>query len=99
MPGGPAAQVRTLLVSGSSGLIGSEVVAHFAPRGWRVFGFDNNMRADFFGPPGDTRWNRKRLVETFPTFTHTELDIRSRAGVLKLVADLKPELVVHAAAQ
>lgn len=89
----------TLLVTGSSGLIGSEVVSHFALAGWRVYGVDNNQRADFFGPQGDTRWNQKRLVETFPVFTHIELDIRDRVGVLKLVADLKPDLIVHAAAQ
>ncbi|HET6573944.1 MAG TPA: NAD-dependent epimerase/dehydratase family protein, partial [Fimbriiglobus sp.] len=79
--------MRTLLVTGSSGLIGSEVVAHFAPAGWRVFGVDNNQRADFFGPQGDTRWNQKRLAETHPTFTHVELDIRDRDGVLRLLAD------------
>jgi CDP-paratose 2-epimerase len=89
----------SLLVTGSSGLIGSEVVAHFAPAGWRVFGVDNNQRADFFGPQGDTRWNQRRLVEAHPTFTHVELDVRDRAGVLKLVAELKPDLLVHAAAQ
>ena len=90
---------RTLLVTGSSGLIGSEVVAHFAPQGWRVVGADNNQRADFFGPQGDTRWNQKRLVDAHPTFSHAELDIRDRAGVLKLIADVKPDLIVHAAAQ
>jgi len=87
------------LVTGSSGLIGSEVVSHFAPAGWRVFGVDNNQRADFFGPQGDTRWNQRRLAETFPSFTHVELDIRNRDGVLKVLADLKPDLVVHTAAQ
>jgi CDP-paratose 2-epimerase len=89
---------RTLLVTGSSGLIGSEVVSHFAP-GWRVFGVDNNQRAEFFGPPADTRWNQRRLIETFPSFMHTELDIRNRAGVLKLLAEVKPDLIVHTAAQ
>jgi CDP-paratose 2-epimerase len=49
--------VKKLLVTGSSGLIGSEVVAYFAANGWEVHGVDNNMRADFFGPQGDTRWN------------------------------------------
>src|SRR5580658_4768176 len=88
-----------LLVTGSSGLIGSEVVAHFATAGWRVFGVDNNQRADFFGPQGDTRWNQRRLGETFPSFAHVELDIRDREGVQRLVADLKPALIVHAAAQ
>ncbi len=90
---------RVLLVTGSSGLIGSEVVAHFAPEGWRVFGVDNNQRADFFGPQGDTRWNQRRLTEAFPSFTHVELDIRHRDAVQRLLAELKPDLLVHAAAQ
>jgi len=56
-----------LLVTGSSGLIGSEVVAFFASRGEEVHGVDNNQRADFFGPGGDPRWNQHRLVKTFLT--------------------------------
>jgi CDP-paratose 2-epimerase len=89
----------TLLVTGSSGLIGSEVVTYFAPMVSKVFGLDNNQRADFFGPEGDTRWNQKRLLKSFSNFTHCELDIRNREGVLKLVADLRPNMIVHAAAQ
>jgi CDP-paratose 2-epimerase len=91
--------MNALLVTGSSGLIGSEVVAHFAAKGWQVYGLDNNQRADFFGPAGDTRWNQARLAETFPHFTHVELDVRNRGEVLKLIADLKPRLIVHTAAQ
>ncbi|GEM_PF-5630880 len=53
---------RTALVTGSSGLIGSEVVDYFCRLGWSVHGMDNNMRADFFGPGGDTRWNQRRLI-------------------------------------
>jgi len=48
--------MKTLLVTGSSGLIGSEVCVHFAERGWRVVGLDNNQREVFFGPQGDTSW-------------------------------------------
>jgi CDP-paratose 2-epimerase len=80
-------------------LIGSEVVAHFAHQGWRVHGVDNNARADFFGPAGDTRWNQKRLVQTYPRFTHVELDIRNRDGVVRMMFELKPDLVLHTAAQ
>jgi CDP-paratose 2-epimerase len=43
-----------VLVTGSSGLIGSEAVRHFDRRAARVYGIDNNMRAEFFGPGGDT---------------------------------------------
>jgi CDP-paratose 2-epimerase len=88
-----------LLVTGSSGLIGSEVVAYFAEDGYDVHGVDNNMRADFFGPKGDTRWNQQRLLERYRSFRHHELDIRDRSGVLALLEVLGPDLVVHAAAQ
>jgi CDP-paratose 2-epimerase len=90
---------HTLLVTGSSGLIGSEVVSHFASKGWNVVGVDNNQRADFFGPQGDTRWNQRRLQSAFPSFRHAELDIRDRSGIARLVQDVAPELIVHAAAQ
>jgi len=70
---------RTLLVTGASGLIGSEVCVHFAQRGWRVVGVDNNQRAVFFGPQGDTRWNQRCLQEQLgERFQHSELDIRDR---------------------
>ena len=91
--------IRNLLVTGSSGLIGSEVVEHFSQEGWTVHGVDNNMRADFFGPGGDTRWNTRRLKEQYPTFQHHELDIRDRAGVLALLKELRPNAIVHTAAQ
>jgi len=88
-----------LLVTGSSGLIGSEVVAYFCKLGWEVHGVDNNMRADFFGPGGDTRWNQQRLAAEHPAFHHHELDIRNRPGVLACLQELTPNMIVHTAAQ
>ena len=90
---------KVLLVTGSSGLIGSEVSVYFAREGWQVHGVDNNQRAVFFGPQGDTRWNQARLSRELPGFTHHELDIRDRAGVLALVKAVRPAAVVHTAAQ
>jgi CDP-paratose 2-epimerase len=91
---------KTILVTGSSGLIGSEVCAYFARElGYQVHGLDNNQRAVFFGPQGDTRWNQRRLQENLQGFVHHELDIRDRAGVLALVRELKPAAIVHTAAQ
>ena len=92
-------KTQKLLVTGSNGLIGSEMVTHFHDLGWVVHGLDNNMRADFFGPQGDTRWNQERLLRQCPRFTHHELDIRDRSGVLELLEQLRPDAVIHAAAQ
>lgn len=91
--------MRRLLVTGSSGLIGSEVSLHFARLGWAIHGIDNNQRAVFFGPEGDTRWNQRRLEERILDFRHHELDIRNRAGVLELLETLRPDAIVHTAAQ
>lgn len=91
--------MRTLLVTGSSGLIGSEVASYFSNRGWDVHGIDNDMRAVFFGPAGSTRWNQHRLAAALPRFTHHELDIRDRTGVDALIGMLRPDAIVHTAAQ
>ena len=88
-----------ILVTGSSGLIGSEVVTYFDQLGWEVHGVDNNMRADFFGIQGDTRWNRERLQRECPGFVHHEVDVRDRGAIDLCLASLKPGAVVHAAAQ
>ena len=91
--------MKKLLVTGSSGLIGSEVCMHFANLGWEIHGVDNNQRAVFFGASGDTRWNQKRLETTIENFVHHELDIRNREGVLKLIPEIAPDAIVHTAAQ
>jgi CDP-paratose 2-epimerase len=88
-----------ILVTGSSGLIGSEVCVYFSQRGHEMVGVDNNQRAVFFGAQGDTRWNQQRLQTTLKGYRHTELDIRDRQGVLALMEKEKPAAIVHTAAQ
>jgi CDP-paratose 2-epimerase len=91
--------VKVALVTGSSGLVGSEVCSHLAAEGYAVHGIDNNQRARFFGPAGDTRWSQARLQREVPGFVHHELDVRDRPRMLELVRGIRPALIVHAAAQ
>ena len=92
--------MKRLLVTGSSGLIGSEVCTYFAREfGYAVHGVDNNQRSVFFGPEADTRWNQRRVARDVPGFVHHEMDIRDRSGVLDLVRNLRPSAIIHAAGQ
>jgi CDP-paratose 2-epimerase len=90
---------KLCLVTGSSGLIGSEVTAFFHENGFKIHGVDNNQREKFFGPQGNTRWNQQRLQGALKNFAHHELDIRNRAGVEELVKSIKPAVIIHTAAQ
>ena len=90
---------KTVLVTGSSGLIGSEAVAHFDRQGHTVVGVDNNMRREFFGAAGDTLWNLERLKSSTKNFTHFSADIRDRAALDELFRSRRFDLIVHCAAQ
>ena len=90
---------RTILVTGSSGLIGSEAVEYFDSQGHHVIGVDNNMRSVFFGPPGDTLWNLQRLKNVTKRFISIALDIRDREGVTALFREHRFDLIIHCAAQ
>ena len=88
-----------ILVTGSSGLIGSEVCCYFSNQGHQIHGIDNNQRAVFFGPQGDTSWRLEELKAALPSFSHHELDIRDRSKVLDIIKEIKPDAIVHTAAQ
>ncbi len=88
-----------VFITGSSGLIGSEAVRFFDERGSHVYGVDNNMRRDWFGEDGDTLWNLQLLIKETRHFKHFDVDIRNRKKIFDLVKTVKPDLLIHAAAQ
>ena len=93
--------MRTIIVTGSAGLIGSETVQYFAREGARIVGIDNDMRAQFFGAEASTRKTRDHLVKDIPNYEHHELDIRDSQGVMELFKEEGREIaaIVHTAAQ
>jgi CDP-paratose 2-epimerase len=88
-----------VLVTGSSGLIGSEAVCRLDALGHVVHGVDNNLRREFFGPKGDTLWNLERMRRVTKRFIHHDFDIRDRAGLTELFRKERFEMVIHCAAQ
>ena len=93
--------MATVIVTGSTGLVGSETVRHFTELGYDIVGIDNDMRRVFFGDDASTAWNRDRLIEKYPRYEHVSLDIRDRAAMEKLFSDRGSDVafVVHTAAQ
>lgn len=89
------------IVTGSSGLIGSESVEFFHEKFDKIIGIDNNMRAQFFGQDASTDWNTKRLIESVSNFEHHAIDIRNidELAKLYLAYGSKIKLIIHAAAQ
>lgn len=88
-----------VVITGSSGLIGSEAVSFYAEEGWDVIGIDNNMREEFFGPSGSTLWNKDRLLKKYSNFSSHDVDIRNESRILQIFNDIKPDLIIHCAAQ
>lgn len=88
-----------VLITGSSGLIGSEAVTYYDQEGHQVFGIDNNMRAEFFGSNGDTLWNLERLKDRTRCFQSYSIDIRDRESLFELFRSHKFDLIIHCAAQ
>ncbi|MEY4384221.1 MAG: CDP-paratose 2-epimerase [Bacteroidota bacterium] len=90
---------KKLIVTGSLGLIGSEVSEYFLEQGWEVHGLDNNQRAVFFGLQGDNSWNKDRLAKFGNAYQHHQIDIRDREGILGIIPKIQPDAIVHTAAQ
>ena len=88
-----------VLITGSSGLIGSEAVTFYDNLGADVIGLDNNFRQAFFGPGGDTTWNRNRLQDTCKHFRYLKVDVRDRAAIDHVMSSNRPDVIIHCAAQ
>ncbi len=91
----------TAIVTGSAGLIGSEMVRFLCGKGMRVVGVDNDMRSEFFGKEASTEWNRKALEKDLKAYRHCDDDIRSEKAMERLFGEYNREvrLVVHSASQ
>jgi CDP-paratose 2-epimerase len=93
--------MRTIIVTGSAGLIGSETVKRFAEEGARVVGIDNDMRARFFGAEASTKKTRDNLIANVRGYDHHDLDIRDASAVAELFKRYhgKIDAIVHTASQ
>lgn len=93
--------MKTAIVTGSSGLIGSETVRFLCGKGMRVVGLDNDMRKYFFGEEASTRWMEEKLKSQFANFTAKKIDIREAEMIDSLFSEYNTDidLVVHTAAQ
>ena len=88
-----------ILVTGSGGLIGSEVCNFFHSQNYKIIGIDNNQRKKFFGNGGSVTWQIKFLKEKLNNYNHLSIDIRQKKEVFKIFKKYKPDAIIHCAAQ
>src|ERR1700690_1535795 len=93
--------MKTVIITGAAGLIGSESVKRFAGEGFKIVGIDNALRQWFFGKGASTLGNRQKLIDSIPNYEHHDFDIRDRAAVENLLEKLAKDiaLIIHTAAQ
>jgi CDP-paratose 2-epimerase len=93
--------VKTVVVTGSAGLIGSETVRFFCRKRFRVVGIDNDLRRYFFGREGSTRGVLRDLQAAHRGFRNHSIDIRNFGAVSRVFREHGKDiaLVVHTAAQ
>lgn len=93
--------MKTVIVTGSGGLIGSEAVEYFAKKFDKVVGIDNNLRKYFFGNEASTEWNAQRLSQELPNYEHYTTDIRNYDELAKVFKKYSSDihLIIHTAAQ
>ena len=89
------------IITGCSGLIGSEATKFFHGMGFDVIGIDNNMREYFFGRDGSVNWNTQSLKRTLPNFVHYPADIRNEKAIRNIFRKYGSDIsvVIHTAAQ
>lgn len=93
--------MSVVLITGSTGLVGSESVSFFCQKGFDVIGVDNNFRKVFFGKDGDTTKVKNNLIKKFKNYKHFNYDIRNFSNLKKIFLKYKNniKLIIHAAAQ
>lgn len=93
--------MSVILITGSSGLIGSEAARFFHDKGFDIVGVDNNLRKYFFGEDGSVDWNTNKLKKDLKNFVHYNEDIRDEKAINEIFKKYNKDIhaVIHTAAQ
>ena len=89
--------MKTVIVTGSCGLVGSESVSFFSKKGFQVIGIDNNSRKLFFGKDGDITWIKSKLLREIKNYSHYNTDIKNINILKKIIKKYKKniKLIIH----
>lgn len=91
--------MKTIIITGAGGLIGSEATEHFCLKGWKVIGIENDTRSKLFGPEGSTKTRIVQLLNTYKTLHIEKTDIRNQKRIEKIFQANKIDAIIHTAAQ
>src|SRR6185295_6783648 len=94
-------KMNVAVITGSSGLIGSESVRFLADKFDKIIGIDKDMRSYFFGAEASTLWKTNELKNQYPNFESNQIDIRDFGKLSEIFKQYNNDirLIIHTAAQ
>ena len=93
--------MKIVIITGSSGLVGSETAELFHKKKFKVIGIDNDSRSYFFVKSASTKKKSIELKKKLKNYIHFNIDIRNYKKTEKIFKKFKKHIkcIIHTAAQ
>jgi len=91
--------MKKVLITGSSGLVGSECLDFFHKKKFKIYALDNDYRSKFFGKASSTIKVKKFQRASFKNVKFINKNLLNYAFLEDFFKNNKFDLIIHAAAQ
>ena len=91
--------MEKVLITGSSGLVGSSAVDFFYKKKFKIFALDNDLRGQIFGKSASTNKIKEHQKEKYSNIVFLKQNIANINEIKKTFENNKFDLIIHTAGQ